>query len=224
VSREFNQQEKDIIAQHQIDIKSYKLAIDGIGIIVHPENPVSKINYNELRKIYLGEITDWKELEGDNKDLYSGKIRSFIARKNSSLHDIMKNKILGNGEFGKMNVVCTTSAQLLDEVKNNKLAVGFISMNWVTRFADTLITNIKPLKVAPVDSAGMIGDYVGLHQAYIANQSYPLSYELWIFTRDWGMNVASGFINFLLAYDGQKIILNSGLVPVSQPVRIIQLQ
>jgi hypothetical protein len=74
-----------------------------------------------------------------------------------------------------------------------------------------------------VDSAGRIGDYVGLHQAYIANGSYPLRIKIYILSRDFGMNVTTGLISFMLAYDGQKIVLNNGLVPVTQPVRIIQL-
>jgi phosphate transport system substrate-binding protein len=96
-------------------------------------------------------------------------------------------------------------------------------MSWITKFADTLETTVKPLKIAMVDSLGRVDEYVGLHQAYIADRSYPLVTEAYIMSTDFSMNLSIGFSSFVLAYDGQKIILNSGLVPVTQPVKIIQL-
>jgi phosphate transport system substrate-binding protein len=223
VSRDFDKREKEMIAQYKIDIKKNKLATDGVGIIVNPQNPLKKISYNELRKIYLNEISDWKDLDGDNKDVYKGKIKSFISRKNASTHDFIAETILMGAEFGKNNVVCTTSAQILQEVKDNPLGIGFISMNWVTKFADTLDTVVKPLKVAYADSTG-VREYVGLHQAYIANGTYPLTMDVYIMSTDYGMNLSVGFTAWLLSYDGQKVVLNSGLVPATQPVRIIELK
>jgi len=69
----------------------------------------------------------------------------------------------------------------------------------------------------------MVGEYVGLHQAYIADRSYPLVTEDFLMSTDFTMDLSVGFTSFVLAYDGQKIVLNSGLVPVTQPVKIIQL-
>jgi len=223
VSREFNGQENEHVSKFNLEIKKHELALDAIGVIVNPSNPLRKLNYNELRRIFSGETEDWKDLDGDNKDVYKGKVKVFIARKNAAIHDIFKDKILAGTDYGKFSVQCSTSTQMLDEIKGNKDAIGFITMSWITKFADTLDTSVKPLKIAEVDSAGRIGDYTGLHQAYIANGSYPLVIKIYILSRDFGMNVTTGLISFMLAYDGQKIVLNSGLVPVTQPVRIIQL-
>jgi phosphate transport system substrate-binding protein len=223
VSRDYNQQEKELIEKYKIEIKKNKLALDGIGVVVNPANPVEKLDYIELRKIFTGEANDWKDLSGDSKSLYKGKIKVFIARKNAAPHDIFKEQVLAGKEYAKTDVVCSTSVQMVNEVKSNSGSIGFVTMSWITKFADTLDTMIKPLKIAPVDSSGHVGDYVGLHQAYIADRSYPLVFEIYVLSRDFDMNVSIGFISFLLAYDGQKIVLNSGLVPVTQPVRIIQL-
>lgn len=223
VSRLFNPQENEHISKFNLEIKKHEFAIDAIGVIVNPSNPVRKINYNELQRIFSGEQEDWKDLDGDNKDVFKGKIKVFTARKNAAIHDIFKENILAGKEYGKFSVQCSTSTQMLDEIKVNKEAIGFITMSWITKFADTLDTAVKPLKIAEVDSEGRIGDYVGLHQAYIANGSYPLSIKIYILSRDFGLNVTTGLISFMLAYDGQKIALNNGLVPVTQPVRIIQL-
>jgi len=223
VSRDYNQQERELIEKFKIEIKKNKFALDGVGVIVNPSNPVEKLDYIELRKIFSAEISDWKDLDRDKKNVYKGRIKVFIARKNAATHDFFKEQVLAGNDYAKSDVVCSTSTQMVAEVKGNINAIGFITMSWITKFADTLDTMIKPLKIAPVDSSGNAGDYVGLHQAYIANRSYPLVFEVFVLSRDFDMNLSIGFTSFLLAYEGQKIVLNSGLVPVTQPVRIIQL-
>lgn len=222
-SRELNQKEADVLRNNKLDLKKHQIALDGVGIIVNPSNSVRELNYKELRKILSGEITDWKDLEGDNKDIYSGKIKSFIPRKQSFLHDFIYEKVMDGAEYSKGDVVCSTSTQMLREIKSDLYSIGIISMNWITKQSDTLDEGIKPLKIAEVDSSGRVSDYVGLHQAYIADKSYPLTYYIYILSTDFSMNLSVGFTSFVLAYDGQKIILRSGLVPVTQPVRIIQL-
>jgi phosphate transport system substrate-binding protein len=224
VDRDFTKEEQALLTKYNIDLKKNKFALDGVGVIVNPKNPLTKLNYNELRRIFTGETTDWKGMDGDNKDVYKGKIKVLIARGNASIHDFFKQKVfLANQDYSKYDMVCSTSTQMLREVQTDEKAIGFITMSWITRFADTLDTIVKPLRIAPVDSAGHVGDYVGLHQAYIAERTYPFVVETYIYSRDYDLNVSAGFISFLLSYDGQKIVLNSGLVPETQPVRIIQL-
>jgi phosphate transport system substrate-binding protein len=224
VGRDFSAEENSIISNNKLEIKKNKFALDGIGVIVNNANPVKKLNYNELKGIFTGSTTDWKELEGDNKNVYSGKINVFIARKNASIHDYFQQKVLGGNDYYNRSTICSTSTQMLNEIKGKENAIGFISMAWITVKADTLDTSVKALKIAQMDPTnGAVGSYVGLHQAYIADGSYPLVTEAYIMSTDFSMNVSVGFVSFLLSYDGQRIVLNSGLVPVTQPVRIIQL-
>lgn len=223
VSRDFTPAENEHLQKFKIDVKRHEFAVDAIGVIVNTSNPVTKLNYNELKGIFTGQIEDWKNLEGDNKNVYNGKIKAFIARGNAAIHDIFREKVLAGQEYGKYDIPCSTSTQMIDEIKKDKNAIGFITMSWITRFADTLDTSVRPLRIASIDSLGRVTDYVGLHQGYVANGDYPLAIKIYIFSTDYSMNVSVGLISFMLAYDGQKIALNSGLVPVTQPVKIIQL-
>lgn len=224
VGRDLTKEEAEIFANNKIEIKKSSFARDGIGVIVNPKNLVTKLNYNELKRIFTGEQKEWNALDGDNKDVYQGKIKVFIARKNASIHDIFKERVLAGAEFGPGDVICSTSTQMMQEIKSNENAIGFISMAWITVSNDTLDESVKPLKIAAVDpNTGAIGNYVGLHQGYIANKTYPLFTDAYIFTTDFSMNLSVGFSSFMSSYDGQRIVLKSGLVPVTQPVKIIQL-
>lgn len=224
IGRDLTKEEADVFAANKIEVKKSKFAVDGIGVIVNPKNQVRKINFNELKRIFTGEQTDWKDLDGDNKNVTTGKIKVFIARKNASIHDIFKARVLAGAEFSQGDAVCSTSSQMMTEIKNNENAIGFISMAWITVSNDTLDESVKPLKIAAVNpSNGAVGDYIGLHQAYIADKSYPLVTEAYLMSTDFSMNLSVGFTSFVLSYDGQRIVLKSGLVPVTQPVKIIQL-
>ncbi|MCI0716225.1 MAG: substrate-binding domain-containing protein [Chlorobi bacterium] len=224
VDRDLTKEEADIFAANKIELKKTKFALDGIGVIVNPKNPLTKLNFNELKRIFTGVQKDWKDLDGNNKDVYIGNIKVLIARKNASIHDIFREKVLAGVDFADYDLICSTSAQMMSEIKSSENAIGFISMAWITVSNDTLDTSVKPLKIASVDpKTEAVGDYVSLHQAYIANKSYPLITEAYIISSDFSMNVSVGFTSFLAAYDGQRIVLKSGLVPVTQPVRIIQL-
>jgi phosphate transport system substrate-binding protein len=224
VDRELTKEESDIFSANKIELKKTKFALDGIGVIVNPKNPVTKLNFNELKRIFTGAQKEWKDLDGNNKDVYKGIIKVFIARKNASIHDIFKEKVLAGSDFDKYDKICSTSTQMMNEIKADEYSIGFISMAWITISNDTLDTSVKPLKIASVNPQnGAIGDYVSLHQAYIADKSYPLVTEAYIMSSDFSMNLSVGFSSFMTAYDGQRIVLQSGLVPVTQPVRIIQL-
>jgi phosphate transport system substrate-binding protein len=224
VGRDLTKEEADIFAANKLEVKKSPLALDGIGVIVNPKNPLTKINFTELKRIFTGGQADWKDMDGDNKDVYSGKIKVFIARRNASIHDIFRQRVLAGVEFSGHDVICSTSSQMMSEIKNNENAIGFISMAWITKSTDTLDEGVKPLKIASVDpQTGAVDNYVGLHQGYIANRTYPLITEAFIMTVDYSMNLAVGFSSFMVSYDGQRIVLKSGLVPVTQPVKIIQL-
>jgi len=224
VGRDLTKEEADIFAANKIEVKKSPLALDGIGVIVNPKNPLTKINFTELKRIFTGGQSDWKDMDGDNKDVYSGKIKVYIARRNASIHDIFRQRVLAGAEFSGHDVICSTSSQMMSEIKNNENAIGFISMAWITISTDTLDEGVKPLKVASVDpQTGAVSNYVGLHQGYIANKTYPLITEAFIMSVDYSMNLAVGFSSFMISYDGQRIVLKSGLVPVTQPVKIIQL-
>ncbi|KXK55373.1 MAG: phosphate ABC transporter substrate-binding protein [Chlorobi bacterium OLB5] len=224
VGRDLTKDEADIFASNKIEVKKTPFALDGIGVIVNPKNPLTKINYNELKRIFTGEQKDWEDMDGDNKDVYKGKIKVYIARKNASIHDIFKEKVLAGAEFAPTDVICSTSSQMMREIKENENSIGFISMAWITVSNDTLDESVKPLKIAAVDpNTGAVGSYVGLHQGYIANKTYPLITEAYIFSTESSMNLSVGFISFMASYDGQRIVLKSGLVPVTQPVKLIQL-
>jgi len=80
-------------ARHISDLSQsdseHVLAIDGLAIIVHPQNPVSALSKHQLAKIYSGEINNWSQVGGANQ-----AIKLFARDENSGTWDSFKNMVL----------------------------------------------------------------------------------------------------------------------------------
>ena len=235
VTRNFDDEEKAVLEKNKTEVKEYPIAVDGIGFIVNPKNPVKKVTSDDLKNIFTGKLTKWTEIKSEqdkSQDEEAGKffkgsidkIKLFIQRKNSSTYDYVLDSILKKTEYSNTAVVCSTSAQVLYNVRNIENAIGIINMNWLTTGnADTIDSTVKTLKVSRIGDNGRQYDFAEFHQGLIYNASYPYRRTIYVFSTEQDMKLSSGFITFLLHNEGQKVVLKNSLVPVSQPVRTIQI-
>jgi len=233
-TRVLNQEEKDIAVKNKMEITEIPFAIDAIGFIVNLKNPVTRVTSDDLRKILSGETKNWLDItaqdEEQNKEVKSffnnsnEKIKLYIQRKNSSTHDYLLDSILKQSQYSENAVICSTTVQILESVRDNENAIGIVNMNWLsTGNHDTIDSTVKPLRVSKIWDNGKQDDYSEFHQGLIFNGKYPYRRTIYIITSEVGITLATGFITFLTKTDGQKIVLKNSLVPVNQPIRTIQI-
>lgn len=234
ITRPFDEEESSIIKEHNISIDSHQVAVDAVAFIVNPKNPISRISSEELKKIFTGEYTSWTQIisqdEEQNREVASvmtnnlNRIKPFIQRRNSSVYDFVQNRILDGADFYDRAIVCTTSAQMLDEIRKNENAIGITNLTWLgIGKQDILDSTVKPLRISVVNEAGAQRDYVQLHQGLVFNGKYPYNRVVYIYTTFKGVGIETGFITFMIQTPGQQVLLNHGVVPATQPIRTIQL-
>jgi len=234
VTRDFDSTEKRYISENKIDVKKYEIAIDGVGFIVNNSNPVSRVTSEDLKKIFTGEFKNWTDIkaqdEEQNKSAKSyftgskGSIKVFIQRPNSTLYSYVKDSVMNKLDYVSSAVICSTSAQMLQMVRENNNSIGITNMAWLSAGnQDSMDATVKALRVSKILDNGVQKDFVQFHQGYIYNDTYPYRFSVFIMTTEGGIGLTTGFLSYILKPDGQKVILNNGLVPVSQPVRTIQL-
>lgn len=235
VTRNFTEEEKAVIEKNKITVKEYPIAIDGIGFIVNNKNPIERVTSEDLKQIFTGGFISWKDIKSDqdgdqNKEVNkffsksNEKIKLFIQRKNSSTYDYVLDSILKKTEYSATAQICSTSVQVMNGVRDNENAIGIINMNWMTLGkTDTIDSTVKALRVSRISDSGFQRDYAEFHQGLIFNAKYPYRRSIYVLTTEEGMKLSTGFIIFLLGTDGQKIVLKNSLVPLTQPVRTIQI-
>ena len=180
--------------------REIKLATDGLALIVNRANPDSR-------------------LKG---------IQVVFDNKNSSTVRFAMDSICGGKPLAEGNVsALKTNQQVIDYVVKNPDAMGVIGVNWLGNRSDTTNLSfreeIRVMAVSAEDVATPANSYKP-YQAYLFYGNYPLARSIYALLNDPRSGLPWGFASFMTSDKGQRIILKSGLVPATQPVRIVHVK
>lgn len=172
------------------------LGIDGLAIIVHPSNPVSHLSLTQLRQVFSGAISDWRELGG-----LPGTIKVLARDDNSGTYDTFKHLVLTNGDRLTEDAQrYESNQQLAQDVASNPNAIGFVAL----ASAD----GVKVLGISDGDATPLKPEQIS-----VATEDYPLSRRLYFYSAtDIRNPVAKDFIHFALSRDGQQLVEQEGFV------------
>ncbi|MEG0919761.1 MAG: phosphate ABC transporter substrate-binding protein [Anaerovoracaceae bacterium] len=190
LSREVKDEEKENLS------KEYKIAIDGIGVVANKEIGQLDLTLNQLKKIYTGEIKDWKEVGGK-----PGKITVVTREEGSGTRGAFV-EITGVLQDDKDMTTKDAIAQpstgaALETVKKTPNAIGFVSLEAITKD----VTAVKIQGVSPTAEAVVDGTYK-ITRPFMYVVSEKVTAE------------AQAFIDFVLSDEGQKLVKDAGFIPV----------
>jgi len=221
-ARPLNEEEKRYFESLNLVPRVTKIAYDAIALITNNGNPDSVLTYEEVRDIFSGKITNWKQL-GDGRN--EGEIRIVFDNSKSGTARYMKENLLGGKEFPANCFASNTNEEVINYCNTHPGTLGFIGVNWISDGDDPasldFLEKIKVIAVEPADTAAGAGRSYKPYQAYIAQQLYPFTRTVYIISRDIRSGLASGLTAFIAGDKGQRIILKSGLMPATKPVRIV---
>ena len=205
--------------------REIKLATDGLALIVNRQNPDSLISVNDIRRILTGEVKNWKEIYPKSP---LKEIRVVFDNRNSSTVRFATDSICGGKSLSTTEVkALRTNQQVIDYVAQTPDAVGVIGVNWLGNRSDTTNVSfrdeIRIMFVSAEQKATLENSYRP-YQAYLYYGNYPLARPIYILLNDPRNSLPWGFASFLTSDRGQRIILKSGLVPATQPVRIVDVK
>jgi phosphate transport system substrate-binding protein len=203
-SRNIKQKEIDIAKQKGIDPYEIKVGLDGLAVVVNPQNPVSKLTQAQLADIFTGKITNWKDVGG--KDL---KIVILSREVNSGTHVYFKEHVLRKGnaegkeEFAPTALLLASSQAIADEVAGNPSAIGYYGMGY-----------ISPKQKAVAVAKDEKSEYIEPTVDNVIKGIYPISRPLFLYSNGKPTGLAEKFIDFDLSKEGQEIVLKTDFVPI----------
>lgn len=197
-SRDIKEKELKKAKDAGMDIEEVTIGYDGITVIINKENKISNLSQANLRKIFIGEITNWKELGGEDEKII------VISRDSSSgTHSFFKEFVLRKGnkknkeEYSDKALFLPSNEALKQEVKSSKGAIAYIGLGYID---DT----VKTISV----------DGVEANVKNVASKKYPISRAVfWYIDKESSIEVRN-LIGFMLSKEGQKIVEKEGFVPV----------
>lgn len=222
-SRKLSQKETDYFKSVKFFPKETRIAIDGIALIVNNANPDTLISINMLKDIVSGKISSWKQMNPKSR---LSKIKVVFDNPNSSTVRFILDSVCRGGELSSALSASSGNSDVVEIVAANPGAIGIIGVNWVSDQSDsTAMSFLKKIKVVSVsmnDKPTSANSYKP-YQAYLSTGDYPLRRDLYVINSDPRAGLPSGFASFLASDRGQRIILKSGILPATQPVRIVHV-
>lgn len=169
------------------------MALDGIAVIVNSSNNISDLSLEDITAIYTGEITNWKEVGGNDSEIV------LIGREAGSGTRDGFESIIDAKDLCKYRQELTSTGDVITTVSQNPSAIGYASVASIKGNVKTLTVD----KVAPSESSIKDGSYV-VQRPFVlvtkSNQKLSAS--------------AQKFFDYVLSADADDIIIKAGLVPI----------
>ena len=175
-------------------LKETTLALDGIAVIVHPDNAVKDLDLETVAKIYTGEITNWKELGGSDSEIV------LIGREAGSGTRDGFESITGTAEKCLYRQELTSTGDVITSVAGNPAAIGYASLSSVKDTVRALSVN----GVTPTEDT-------------VKDGSYPVQRPFMLVTKeDKALSAAAqAFFDYATSPEAGEIISHAGAVPVA---------
>ena len=170
------------------------LALDGIAVIVNPENPVSDLSLETIAKIYKGEIKNWKEVGGSDAEIV------LIGREAGSGTRDGFESVTGTKDACRYRQELTSTGDVITAVSGNPNAIGYASLASVK-------DSVKALSVGGVSPS----------EDSVRDGSYAVQRPFILVTKTDGelSETAQAFFDFAVSADANDIISAAGAVPVN---------
>ena len=183
------------------------IAIDGLAIILHPDNPLGALRTEQLAQVFAGEITTWEALGSQG-----GTINLYARDDKSGTYDTFKELVLtANGRSLAASAQrFESSEQLSDAVSRDRHGIGFIGLPYIRQ--------AKALAIAAGSSQPMAPSVT-----LIATEDYPLSRRLFLYNKPGEPNPwAQALVAFAHSPRGQAIVEQSGFI--AQTVQAVRIE
>ncbi|MBI9020145.1 MAG: PstS family phosphate ABC transporter substrate-binding protein [Verrucomicrobia bacterium] len=195
LSRPMKSTEFKAAAGNDIQPVAHVVALDGLPILVHPQNPIQDLTIDQIRKIYTGEITNWKEVGGPNLGIV------VITRDtNSGTYETFEGLVMSKQKITEKAEYVGSNGAIRQRVQTTPAAIGYAGLG----FVDKTVKALKVNGVYPSAATVRTGEYAIARPLFMYTNGYPKL----------GSAVYQ-FVTLYLTEDGQEMVEEIGFIPVT---------
>jgi phosphate transport system substrate-binding protein len=202
-SRELTPKERQYADRQGLQTRTFDLAIDGIALVVHPNNPVETLTMEDLRDIFAGARNSWQDANGA---AYPMTVLSRPDESGTAL--LFRQRVLGDRDDGGIAQQMPTNEAVVAEVASRLWAIGYTSFGAV----QTARGRVKTVALQSSPQAPAVPPT----PETIRERSYPLARLLHLYTASEPTGITRDFIDFCLSPRGQELVRKAGYLPVTQ--------
>lgn len=180
-------------------IKPFRVsvALDGIAVFVHEINPVKELSLEQLKAIYTGSITNWKEVGGPDH-----LIVIYGRENNSGTYAYFKEHVLKDEDYHEATQTLPGTAAVVNAVSKDKYGIGYGGLAWGK--------GVKFVAVKKDDKSTAVIPSIKT----VTDGSYPIARDLYWFFNGMPSGALKDLLNWTLSPEGQKIAESADYIPL----------
>jgi phosphate transport system substrate-binding protein len=191
-SRKMKDKEKQDAEAKGLTPVEVVIARDGIAIVVHPSNTVSGLTLEQVRDIFLGKITNWKQVGGPDLIIVP------VTRDSSSgTFEVFEELVMDKEPIVSGAVTQNSNGTVRTAVAGSEGAIGYVGLGYVD----------KTVKALAIDGTVPSNDSVN-------NGSYKIARDLNLYYPEGASQAVLDLVKFVLGQDGQIIVADEGFIPL----------
>jgi len=192
-SREMKPEELAAAKDKGIEVKEITIAYDMIVPVVNPANSVKNLTMDQLKGIYDGSISNWKQLGGKNETIV------VISRDTSSgTYEIWYEKVMKKADVRKDALLQASNGAIVSSVAGNPKAIGYVGFGYID-------SSVKPIVVNSIEPTIENGK----------SAKYPVSRKLYMYVDSKKVtSETQKLIDYILSDEGQKSVKDAGFIPL----------
>ncbi|NPV89035.1 phosphate ABC transporter substrate-binding protein PstS family protein [Coprothermobacteraceae bacterium] len=201
-SRPMKDEELQQAQANKIQMGTFIVARDGLVVVVHPDNPVSRLTLEQVGAIFRGEIKNWKAVGGPDLPI------TLYGRQNNSGTYVFFRDVALKGDYSPDMRSLNGNADITNAVAQDKSGIGYIGVGYYKQAAGT----VKEVLL----SKDGVNYYSALDMQAVDSKLYPLARPLYQFVRLPMKPIVKQFLTFEASAEGQKIVEESGFYPIGE--------
>jgi phosphate transport system substrate-binding protein len=192
ISRDLKAEEKEKYP----DLTEHQIATDGIAIIVNKDNTVPSLTLEQVKAIYSGNVTNWKDVGGQDAAIV------VVGRDSASgTREYFHESVMKKEDFVQTQLEKNSNGAVKQTVEQTSDAIGYVGLGYIDDTIRAVPINVNGNLVTPTIEHVLAG-------------TYPVSRPLHLVTKGEPEGSAAAFIAFITSPDGQKIVSEEGFVPL----------
>jgi len=183
----------------------FNVGYDALAVYVHKDNPLSEITLGQLADLYAegGKTTRWSDLGVKIPGVSDDTIVRVSRQSSSGTYEFFREHALGNKDFRMGSRDLNGSKEVVELVGGTLTAIGYSGMGYAT-------AAVKMVKVTSTPGSPAVAPTV----AAVHDKTYPLARSLHLYTLGEPQGAVKQYIDWILSDAGQKVVEESGYVPV----------
>lgn len=183
----------------------FVVARDAIAVVVHPDNPVQELTFQQLSDIYSAKINNWMEVGGEDRPIVR------LSREiNSGTHVYFLETVIRQGDsenkvfFSTDTLLLPSSEGIISEVRQNPNAIGYDGLGYVP-------DDLKLIAVSKEPG----GPFVLPSVKSVLDDTYPIARDLYMYTPGEPTGATRDYLDWILSPEAQAIVAEQGFVPIA---------